>query len=97
MKNIIILIFLFCSSAYAGQNAVAEMPNKAGGKIILTESPCPNRTSRIAYSTKPDSPTMTGCWAYDELFIHIRWDHDGQISSFPIGDSFTKIKPGTGI
>lgn len=95
MKKIIILFSLFTSLAHAGPNAIAEMPNKAGGKIILTESLCPNKTSRIAYSTKPDFPTMTGCWSWDELFIHIRWDIDGNISSFPIEDSFTKVRPGS--
>lgn len=98
MKKLLLCLLLVSVNSFAIE-AVAELTNKMGGKIVLTESLCSNKTSRIAYTTDPGTNrTYTGCWAYDELFFHIRWDEDGAITSYPMG-SFKQIgqKRGTGI
>lgn len=99
MKKALISLILVAANSFAAV-PVAELTNIAGGKIILTEGLCRNRTEAwLAYATDPTNATstMTGCWVYDGLFFHILWDRDNKITSYPAG-SFKEIpKRGSGI
>jgi len=70
MKKILLCLLLASANSFAAV-VLAEVSNNLGGKIILTESWCPNKRSRIAYATNPNNnQTYTGCWSFDELFFH---------------------------
>lgn len=77
MKKLIILL-LMCSSAHA--ETWFEMPNKSGGKIILTLGKCTNKDSRVVIATAPDGSNATGCWYYFADMVHIIWN-DGAIKT----------------
>ena len=54
---------------------IMYMANKAEGKIVLTNEACTkNASGRLAYSTMPNANTLIGCWAHDDIGIHILWD-----------------------
>ncbi len=80
MKKILILLMLACSTANA--ETWLEMPNQAGGKVILLPQKC-NTTNegRIVIATSDEGPSLNGCWWYFADMIHIVWD-GGKTSSF---------------
>ena len=67
----------------AQAKVIAEMYNKGGGKIVITNDRCNDNKNYLAYATSNEIGTLMGCWAYDESFIHIRW-YDGDLRSYPI-------------
>ena len=96
MKEIFFALMLSSSSAHA--LIIAEMFNKSNGKIVITDEACNlGGPSRLAYTTVPNGKTDLGCWAYDEEYIHIRWQDGNRLSSYPINDWTIKIRNKNGI
>lgn len=68
-----------------------DMPNQAGGKIVLTTTPCSDKPNQsVVFSTTRSGDTIFGCWFGAENFVMIVWSN-GEVSTFP-GTSFTYRK-----
>ena len=82
MKKIIIALLLTASTAMAQD--VAYMANKAGGKIIFTDSHC-NQGGKIVYSNIQTGRTIHGCWYYNkpDEYIRVVWS-DGELYQYPL-------------
>lgn len=85
MKKLIAILLLVCSSAYADK--WLEMPNEAGGKIILLPQECTGKKGRMVIATTPTGANVNGCWYYFADMVHIVWE-GGKTSSFD-PNSFT--------
>ena len=83
MIKYIVMGLLLAASLNAEAKVIAEMTNRGGGKIVITNDLCNDNKNYLAYTTSNEIGTMMGCWAYDESFIHIRW-YDGDLRSYPI-------------
>lgn len=80
MKKLLLIAMLFSLNAEA--KVIAESANKGGGKIVLTDEYCNDGSHKLAYSQMSGYPTLMGCWATDESFVHVRW-YDGDLRSYP--------------
>lgn len=83
MKKLLLSLMLIASSAHAER--WFEMPNEAGGKIILTESKCISSEGKLVIATTPSGGNVQGCWYYFADMVHIVWQH-GKTSSFNPSD-----------
>lgn len=73
MKKLLAITLMIPMLAHAER--WLEMPNNAGGKIILTEYKCPdNDKGRLAIATKKDGKTAEGCWFYFTEMVHVVWN-----------------------
>jgi len=82
MKEIFFALMISSSSAHA--LIIAEMYNKANGKIVITDEVCNlGGTAKLAYTTIPNGKTDLGCWVYDEDYIHIKWQEGNRLQSYP--------------
>lgn len=79
MKKLILALAFLAFSVQAEE--WFEMPNKAGGKILLLSAKCKNG-GNLVISTAPNSTNLNGCWWVFANMIHIVWTHDGSASSF---------------
>lgn len=72
MKKLLALMLMIPAFAYAER--WLEMPNNAGGKIILTEYKCPdNDNGRLSIATTKEGKTAEGCWFYFTEMVHVVW------------------------
>jgi hypothetical protein len=80
MKKLLISLCLFIATAHAEE--WFEMPNQAGGKMLLLTSKCVGKNNGgFVISTTATGDTLNGCWYFFANMIHIVWD-DGSNSSF---------------
>jgi len=80
MKKLLIALMLVSSAVHAEE--WLELPNNAGGKILLLTSKCKGSdTGLLVISTIPKGINLHGCWYAFADMIHISWD-SGQASSF---------------
>ena len=80
MKKLLIILCLFIATAHAEE--WFEMPNQAGGKIILLTGKCIGKNGgNFVISTTPSGETVNGCWYFFANMVHIIWDN-GDKSSF---------------
>ena len=80
LNKLALLLAMFCGMAFAEE--WFEMPNEAGGKIILTLTKCENtETGKLVIATTPKGGNVMGCWYYFSDMVHIVWKN-GQTSSF---------------
>jgi hypothetical protein len=78
--------------------AIATMPNRAGGKIVLTDEPCIHKGKTYAglaraYNYSTEGYTTEGCFAIEDDTVVVIWD-DGSANSkmrYP-AENFTIIK-----
>lgn len=90
MKKIAFILLMICGMAFAEE--WFEMPNEAGGKIILTNSKCESSESgKLVIATTPKGGNILGCWYYFTDMVHIVWKN-GQTSSFQPTDFTAKKK-----
>lgn len=84
MKKLLLTILFFCNFCYA--NVIATMPNKAGGKIVLTNETCSynNKTygnlKRTYYYTQ-EGYTNEGCFYLEDDTIVVIWSDGDKNSS----------------
>jgi len=89
MKKILAMLLLVATTASA--DSWFEMPNQAGGKILLLDQLCEGKTSgKLVIATIPDGDNINGCWYYFADMVHIVWSN-GKTSSFE-PKSFTPKK-----
>ena len=85
MKKLLAVLCLLPALAKADS---WELVNQAGGKIVLTTTPCSDKPNQnLVFSTTPSGNTIFGCWFGAENFVMIVWS-DGAVSTFP-GNVFT--------
>ena len=90
MKYLLLATLLVAPIAHS--EALFELRNQAGGKIILTDEKCRDNSHYLAYSMMPNYPTLLGCWAADSQYVHIGW-YDNDLRSYP-ATSWTYIGKG---
>lgn len=77
-----ILTALLMMPLMAGAEQWFEMPNQAGGKILLLTSDCGKDLSgKLVVSTMPSGENITGCWYFFAEMVHVVWE-GGKTSSF---------------
>ena len=80
MKKLLLLTLFLCSTAHAEK--WFEMPNNAGGKIMLLTPKCSDTSEgRMVIATTTQGTNVNGCWWYFADMIHIVWK-GGDTSSF---------------
>jgi hypothetical protein len=72
MKRSILAITLLLSVT-AQAEAIMWCMNTEGGKIVLTDEKCNNRSGNIAYILSATSETTMGCWTSDSVAVHVLW------------------------
>ena len=80
-------LVILCQSVYAADEWL-ELPNKAGGRIVLLTGKCVMRgaeTGRMVIATTPSGANMHGCWYMFADLIHVVWE-DRSTSSFSPDD-----------
>lgn len=87
MKKLFLLLLLACN---ANAETWYEMPNSAGGKILLLSGNCSGKTGKIVIATTPQGTNVNGCWYFFADMVHIVWEN-GKTSSFNPTD-FTQRK-----
>jgi hypothetical protein len=89
--KLFVIAALICGAAHAEE--WMEMPNQAGGKILLLNSKCKNSgEGRMVIATTPAGANVNGCWYFFAEMIHIVWE-GGNTSSFSLNDfSYRKSK-----
>jgi hypothetical protein len=80
MKKLLIALLMASSIAHAEQ--WLEMPNAAGGKILLLQATCSDSKGRMVIATTPEGINVHGCWWYFADMVHVLWKN-GESSSFP--------------
>jgi hypothetical protein len=105
MKSLITALLLLFLSANVSAEAIASMPNRAGGKIVLTNEACvyKNKTYdglKRAYNYSTEGYTTEGCFMIEDETVVVIWN-DGTANSkmrYP-AENFTIInrKRGTQI
>ena len=96
LKHIALVTFMLPTVAFAG--AIATMPNKAGGKIVLTDEVCKHNGKTFdglnrAYNYGTEGYTTEGCFVVEDETIVVIWN-DGSANSkmrYP-AENFTLIK-----
>ena len=64
------------------------LPNKAGGRIVLTDRPCPapeSKPLREAYAYEAGGDRQSACWTIFDDMIQITWERGGR-SVFSLED-----------
>ena len=83
MKKLILMLTLLCGSAHAEE--WLEIPNKLGGKIILTKTKCEKYPSLyFMISTNPQGKALTGCWTFLSGMVQVSYDDEGGIYTYDI-------------
>lgn len=99
MKKLITVLLLSLLSAHASADTIASMPNKGGGKIVLTNEVCKlenktYETLRRAYNYTSEGHTSEGCYYVEDETVLVVWKSaDGRASRmrYP-AENFTIIK-----
>ena len=79
--NKLLAILIIGLSLSANAKTIAELPNKGGGKIILTDNNCRTKGYKLAYTQMDGASTLLGCWTSDNSFVHILW-YDNDLRSY---------------
>jgi hypothetical protein len=96
LKHIAVVTFMLPTLAFA--EAIATMPNRAGGKIVLTNEACVHKGKTYdglarAYNYSTEGYTTEGCFAIEDETVVVIWA-DGSANSkmrYP-AENFTIIK-----
>ena len=99
---VVALIFLLIFVPNAKAAGIASMPNKAGGRIVLTDEVCKHKgkvydTLKRAYNYSTEGYTTEGCFFVEDETVVVIWD-DGTANPrmrYPI-ENFTLIKRNKG-
>jgi hypothetical protein len=96
----LIVILMFAPTAKAA--AIATMPNKAGGKIVLTDEVCKHNGKvyeklNRAYNYSTQGYTTEGCFAVEDETVVVIWlDNSAEPKMRYPAENFTIIKRSKG-
>lgn len=96
LKYLAVLALMIPTMVHAA--AIATMPNRAGGKIVLTDEACVHKGKTYdglnrAYNYSTEGYTTEGCFVVEDETVVVIWD-DGSANSkmrYP-AQNFTIIK-----
>ena len=93
MKRTLVSLLLLLSAAAVNAETFATQPNKAGGKIVLTDETCRHDGKTFdklnrAYNYSTEGYTSEGCWMVDGETIVIVWVENSQRMRYPF-ENFT--------
>ena len=96
LKHIALVTLMLPTLAFA--EAIATMPNRAGGKIVLTNEACVYKAKTYdglarAYNYTTEGYTTEGCFVVEDETVVVIWN-DGSANSkmrYP-AENFTIIK-----
>ncbi len=93
MKKMLVSLLLLLSAAAVNAETFATQPNKAGGKIVLTDEPCTNNNQNFdglyrVYNYSSEGYTGEGCWAVDGETIMVVWADTAKRMRYPF-ENFT--------
>ena len=93
MKKILGLLLLCLNAAAVNAETFATQPNKAGGKIVLTDETCKHNGKvydklNRAYNYGSEGYTSEGCWVVEGETIVILWIETEQKMRYPL-ENFT--------
>jgi hypothetical protein len=72
-----------CLSITVSANSL-HAPNEAGGRIVITDRPCPSSEKlRMAYAVEGSGEVHEGCWAFFDGLVHIFWPDKGVRTAYP--------------
>lgn len=91
MKKVILFIVVVSCLLAAGavnSEVIASAKTKTG-RMFLTDSPCPNKTSRFGFIASSVANTLSFCWSYEEETdeVYVLYT-DGDLRMYP-GEEFT--------
>jgi len=83
LKHLAVIALLIPVIAHAA--AIATMPNKAGGKIVLTDEACVHKGKKYdglnrAYNYSTEGYTTEGCFMVEDETVVVIWN-DGSANS----------------
>ena len=83
--KLILLTSLLILSLNVQAGAIATMPNRAGGKIVLTDEACVHKGKKYdglnrAYNYSTEGYTTEGCFIVEDETVVIVWN-DGSANS----------------
>ena len=83
LKCLALIVCMLPAMAYAA--AIAELPNRAGGKIVLTDEVCRHDGKTYdnlarAYNYSAEGYTTEGCFAVEDETVVVIWK-DGSANS----------------
>lgn len=79
MKKLLLALLLTCSTVQA--ETWFEMPNNAGGKILLLSQKCSGSQGKMVIATTPQGMNANGCWFYFADMVHVVWSDGGEIKT----------------
>ena len=91
----LLLCLALAQHSFTASAATWQLPNQAGGQIVLTDTDCLRRgfdPLLQAYGYAADGSAELGCWAVLDGLVHVSWAN-GSRSIYPM-DGFV-AKPGT--
>ena len=96
MRKLVIIIGLVCGVLYYQQvkaETIASMPNRAGGRIVLTDQVCKYqgevfKNINRAYNYTEAGYTQEACWGIEGETVVVFWLDSNQKMRYPI-ENFT--------
>lgn len=90
------LLFIFLIPSLANAEAIANMPNKAGGKIVLTDEVCKHKGKTYdglyrGYNYSKEGYSDEGCYKVEDETIVMVWKTEGDTMRYPL-ENFTAVK-----
>lgn len=102
MKKLITVLLLSLLSAHASAETIASMPNKGGGKIVLTNEVCKYEGKTYsnlnrAYNYTSEGYGSDGCYTVEDETVVVIWNVQGASQKMRYSiDNFTIIKKSKG-
>lgn len=102
MKKLITVLLLSLLSAHASAETIASMPNKGGGKIVLTNEVCKYEGKTYsnlnrAYNYTSEGYGSDGCYTVEDETVVVIWNVQGTSQKMRYSiDNFTIIKKSKG-
>lgn len=95
MKKFLLALLFVVNVAHA-EEEWWETPNTSGGKIVLLNSPCNNRTEQTTlkrmFAAHREGLTIWGCWNFWSGQVHVIYD-DGKTYTYDPAGFVRKTAP----
>jgi hypothetical protein len=91
--GVVLWMGLYAYSAKTRAETIATLPNKAGGKIVITDEPCvingkSYKNLNRVYNYGSSGYSTEGCWTIEGETVVVVWEDDDKVRRYPI-ENFT--------